>query len=55
MEFVHALYCYTGEVMRVSWKGLLRWVERHKKGVPHLYDFMVEKNIIARKRARAAA
>jgi hypothetical protein len=55
MEFVHALYCYTGEVMRVSWKGLLRWVERHKKAVPHLYDFMTEKNIIARKRARAAA
>jgi hypothetical protein len=50
MEFVHALYCYTGQVKRqATWKGFMSWVLRHKGTVPHLYAFLVEKGILEEK------
>jgi formylmethanofuran dehydrogenase subunit E len=52
MEFVHALYCYTGQVKRqATWKGFMSWVSRHKGTVPHLYTFLLERRILEEKKA----
>jgi hypothetical protein len=48
MEFVHALYCYTGSVKNVAtWEGLMRWIERNKKDAKHLRQFMLDKGILS--------
>jgi hypothetical protein len=54
LEFVHALYCYTKKAKRkVSWQGLLRWIERHKRTVEHLRAFLIEQGMLEEKRKAA--
>jgi hypothetical protein len=56
MEFVHALYCYTGEVKKATWSGLMQWARRNRDKTPNLCAFLIEKGLMAEKRrARAAA
>jgi hypothetical protein len=54
LEFVNALYCYTGSVAQAAtWAGLMRWVERHKDQAGNLFRFLVEKGVITEKRKKA--
>jgi hypothetical protein len=53
MEFVRALYCYTGSVkQQATWTGLMRWVKRHKDQAGNLFRFLVEKGVISEEKEK---
>jgi hypothetical protein len=50
LEFVHALYRYTDEAKRATWKGLMLWTRRHKRAFPSLFSHLEEIGLIEKKR-----